>query len=375
MNTVPRSHLPPSTEPSSPEPSSPDSSGQAGIVASLAPLVEITASGMAETNRIIIDRMQSEIDLIPTLAGHLIAAGGKRMRPMLTLAGALLGKPKAGKSKAGKASEATLTNAAKLAAAVEFIHSATLLHDDVIDQSDMRRGNKSASSIWGNEASVLVGDFLFARAFELMVEAGQISVLGRLANAAARITEGEIDQMILAGNPAAPVDDYYRVIRAKTAELFAAAGEAGAMIANADKPISYAICAYGLALGTAFQITDDALDYAATAEGMGKSQGDDFKEGKITLPVMFAWQDGNEDERRFWQRCLADGDIADGDFDRALSLMNKHDTITRSLEVARSHATDASQIITQLASQSASASGDVAEALIAAANFAAYRTT
>ncbi|HCP18651.1 MAG TPA: farnesyltranstransferase, partial [Alphaproteobacteria bacterium] len=357
------------------EPSSPDSSGQAGIVASLAPLVEITASGMAETNRIIIDRMQSEIDLIPTLAGHLIAAGGKRMRPMLTLAGALLGKPKAGKSKAGKASEATLTNAAKLAAAVEFIHSATLLHDDVIDQSDMRRGNKSASSIWGNEASVLVGDFLFARAFELMVEAGQISVLGRLANAAARITEGEIDQMILAGNPAAPVDDYYRVIRAKTAELFAAAGEAGAMIANADKPISDAICAYGLALGTAFQITDDALDYAATAEGMGKSQGDDFKEGKITLPVMFAWQDGNEDERRFWQRCLADGDIADGDFDRALSLMNKHDTITRSLEVARSHATDASQIITQLASQSASASGDVAEALIAAANFAAYRTT
>ena len=147
------------------------------------------------------------------------------------------------------------------------------------------------------------------------------------------------------------------------------------MIANADKPISYAICAYGLALGTAFQITDDALDYAATAEGMGKSQGDDFKEGKITLPVMFAWQDGNEDERRFWQRCLADGDIADGDFDRALSLMNKHDTITRSLEVARSHATDASQIIAQLASQSASASGDVAEALIAAANFAADRTT
>ncbi|MBL6782983.1 MAG: polyprenyl synthetase family protein [Alphaproteobacteria bacterium] len=365
--TASRSHLPLS-------PDTPDTLGQADIAASLTPLVDITASGMAETNHIIIDRMQSEIDLIPTLAGHLIAAGGKRMRPMLTLAGALLGK-----SKLGKSGETAMTNAAKLAAAVEFIHSATLLHDDVIDQSDMRRGNKSASSIWGNEASVLVGDFLFARAFELMVEAGQISVLGRLANAAARITEGEIDQMILAGNPSAPIEDYYRVIRAKTAELFAAAGEAGAMIADADKPISDAICAYGLALGTAFQITDDALDYAATAEGMGKSQGDDFKEGKITLPVMLAWQDGSEDERRFWQRCLADGDIADGDLDRALSLMNKHDTITRSLEVARSHATDAGQIIAQLASKSTSAStsasGDVAEALIAAANFAADRTT
>lgn len=338
-------------------PSTPET-GLISGTASLAPLIDITAAGMEETNRIIIDRMQSEIDLIPTLAGHLIAAGGKRMRPMLTLAGALL----------GKADDDVMLNSAKLAAAVEFIHSATLLHDDVIDESDMRRGNKTASAIWGNEASVLVGDFLFARAFELMVETDQIKVLGRLANAAARITEGEIDQMILAGNPAAPVDDYYRVIRAKTAELFAAAGESGAMVAGADSAVTEAVAAYGMALGTAFQITDDALDYAATTEGMGKSHGDDFKEGKITLPVMLAWQDGNIDEQAFWQRCLGEGDIGDGDLDSALSLMNKHDTIARSLDIARSHAIKAGQIIAD------TASGNVADALITAAAFAADRT-
>jgi octaprenyl-diphosphate synthase len=342
---------------SSASPSIPETGLNSGT-ASLAPLIDITAAGMEETNRIIIDRMQSEIDLIPTLAGHLIAAGGKRMRPMLTLAGALL----------GKASDDVMLASAKLAAAVEFIHSATLLHDDVIDESDMRRGNKTASAIWGNEASVLVGDFLFARAFELMVETDQIKVLGRLANAAARITEGEIDQMILAGNPAAPVDDYYRVIRAKTAELFAAAGESGAMVAGADTAVTTAVAAYGMALGTAFQITDDALDYAATTEGMGKSHGDDFKEGKITLPVMLAWQDGNPDEQAFWQRCLGEGDIGDGDLDSALSLMNKHDTIAQSLDIARSHAMTAGQIIAD------AASGNVADALITAAAFAADRT-
>jgi octaprenyl-diphosphate synthase len=342
---------------SSASPSIPETGLNSGT-ASLAPLIDITAAGMEETNRIIIDRMQSEIDLIPTLAGHLIAAGGKRMRPMLTLAGALL----------GKASDDVMLASAKLAAAVEFIHSATLLHDDVIDESDMRRGNKTASAIWGNEASVLVGDFLFARAFELMVETDQIKVLGRLANAAARITEGEIDQMILAGNPAAPVDDYYRVIRAKTAELFAAAGESGAMVAGADTAVTTAVAAYGMALGTAFQITDDALDYAATTEGMGKSHGDDFKEGKITLPVMLAWQDGNPDEQAFWQRCLGEGDIGDGDLDSALSLMNKHDTIARSLDIARSHAMTAGQIIAD------ATSGNVADALITAAAFAADRT-
>lgn len=330
----------------------------ASMAPSLVPLMELTASGMEETNRIIIDRMQSDIDLIPTLAGHLIAAGGKRMRPMLTLAGAWLGKP----------DEDAIQHSAKLAAAVEFIHSATLLHDDVIDESDMRRGNKTASAIWGNEASVLVGDFLFARAFELMVETGQITVLGRLAKAAARITEGEIDQMILAGNPAAPVDDYYRVIRAKTAELFAAAGEAGAMVAGADPSITNAVAEYGMALGTAFQITDDALDYAASTEDMGKSHGDDFKEGKITLPVMLAWQDGTGDERAFWQRCLGDGDIADPDLDTARALIDKYDTITRSLDIARSHAATAGQVI------ASTASGQAADALIAAAAFAADRT-
>ena len=335
-------------------------SSPAEIEAGLGSLIAITQDGMQATNAIIVARMQSEIDLIPTLAGHLIAAGGKRMRPMLTLAGALL---------AG-ASQEQMDYAAKLAASVEFIHTATLLHDDVIDESDMRRGNQTASAIWGNEASVLVGDFLFARAFELMVETGDITVLGNLAAAAARITEGEIAQMLLAGNPDAAKDDYFRVIEAKTAELFAAAAETGAMVAGADKALSDAMRQYGMALGIAFQITDDALDYAASSDDMGKAVGDDFKEGKITLPVILAWQDGDEAERAFWKRCLQDGEIGDNDLIEALTILKRHDSITRSLAEARQHAEAAAA----LAETWSFSTNKTAEALIAAARFAAERT-
>lgn len=340
----------------SPNPSAPHADIQAG----LEPLITITKDAMQATNTIIVARMQSEIDLIPTLAGHLIAAGGKRMRPMLTLAGALL---------AG-ANKDQMDNAARLAASVEFIHTATLLHDDVIDESDMRRGNKTASAIWGNEASVLVGDFLFARAFELMVETGEISVLGRLSAAAARITEGEIAQMLLAGNPGAARADYFRVIEAKTAELFAAAAETGAMVGGADKPLSDAMRDYGMALGIAFQITDDALDYAASSEDMGKAVGDDFKEGKITLPVILAWQDGDETERKFWQRCLQEGEIGDSDLKEALAILENHNAITRSLAEARQHAETAAA----LAETWSFSSNGTAEALVASARFAAERT-
>ena len=332
----------------------------AEIQAGLEPLIAITKAGMQATNAIIVARMQSEIDLIPTLAGHLIAAGGKRMRPMLTLAGASL---------AG-ASQNQMDNAARLAASVEFIHTATLLHDDVIDESDMRRGNKTASAIWGNEASVLVGDFLFARAFELMVETGEITVLGRLAAAAARITEGEIAQMLLAGNPGAARADYFRVIEAKTAELFAAAAETGAMIGGADKALSDDMRSYGMALGIAFQITDDALDYAASSDDMGKAVGDDFKEGKITLPVILAWQDGDEAERSFWRKCLQEGEIGDSDLQEALAILEKHNAITRSLAEARQHAEAAAA----LAQTWPFLSNGTAEALVAAARFAAERT-
>ena len=311
-------------------------------------------------NAIIVDRMQSEIDLIPTLAGHLVSSGGKRIRPMLTLAGAMMVN--------GDWTDPTIrNNAAKLSAAVEFIHTATLLHDDVIDESGMRRGKETANAIWGNEASVLVGDFLFARAFELMVETGNITVLGRLSNASARITEGEIQQMMIAGNPATDIDDYLSVIIGKTAELFAAAAEAGGMIANGDEALNTALKDYGMALGIAFQITDDALDYAAEEGTLGKTVGDDFNEGKTTLPVMMAYHDGDDEEKAFWTRTLTQGDIHDGDLAQAQQLIAKHDTIRRSLAEARRHAEAAEQ---HLAAFPAS---DARDFLMEAARFAASR--
>ena len=327
---------------------------------SLKPLIDLTSAPMADVNAIIVDRMQSDIDLIPTLAGHLVASGGKRIRPMLTLAGSMM------VSKALDAA-AIRNNSAKLAAAVEFIHTATLLHDDVIDESDMRRGQETANAIWGNEASVLVGDFLFARAFELMVETGNITVLGRLSNASARITEGEIQQMMIAGNPGTDVDDYLSVIIGKTAELFAAATEAGGMIAAGDPALNTALKDYGMALGIAFQITDDALDYAADEASMGKSVGDDFNEGKTTLPVMMAYQDGDDTEKAFWQRTLSDGDIQDGDLAEAQRLIQKHDTITRSLAEARRHAEMAEAHLAPFTESTAR------DALMEAARFAASR--
>ena len=327
---------------------------------SLKPLIGLTADAMTDVNTIILERMQSEIDLIPTLAGHLVASGGKRIRPMLTLAGAMVA--------VGNLDDAVIrNNAARLAAAVEFIHTATLLHDDVIDESNMRRGQETANAIWGNEASVLVGDFLFARAFELMVETGNITVLGRLSNASARITEGEIQQMMIAGNPATDIDDYLSVIIGKTAELFAAAAEAGGMFAHGDDALNTALKDYGMALGIAFQITDDALDYAADEGTLGKTVGDDFNEGKTTLPVMMAYHDGDDEEKAFWTRTLTQGDIRDGDLAEAQRLITKHDTITRSLAEARRHAELAEQHLSVFAASPAR------DYLMEAARFAASR--
>ncbi|MCE2518142.1 MAG: polyprenyl synthetase family protein [Alphaproteobacteria bacterium] len=339
------------------------------MAASLDPIIALTRDGMTAVNSIIVDRMQSEIDLIPQLAGHLVASGGKRIRPMLTLASAMM---------AGETPEAK-ANAAKLAAAVEFIHTATLLHDDVIDESNMRRGQQTANAIWGNEASVLVGDFLFARAFELMVETGNIHVLGRLSNASARITEGEIQQLMIAGKPDTDIDDYLSVIIGKTAELFAAAAEAGGMIAGGDDALNNtlnnalnnalpnALKDYGMALGIAFQITDDALDYDADETRLGKNVGDDFAEGKTTLPVMMAYHDGDADEKAFWQRTLGDGDIGDGDLAHAQALITKHDTISRSLAEARRHAEAAEQCLAPFPASPAR------DGLMEAARFAASR--
>ncbi len=328
-------------------------------VPSLAPLLELTAPAMVAVNQVILERLQSEVGLIPELAGHLIAAGGKRMRPMLTLAGALC----TGQAEPQEPPQAALL----LAAAVEFIHNATLLHDDVIDASGQRRGRETANAIWGNQASVLVGDFLFASAFELMVESGDIEVLGLLASASARITEAEVRQMVMTGQPDADITDYMTVISGKTAVLFAAAAEAGARVAGASRDQAAALYEYGLHLGRAFQMMDDALDYTAPTDQMGKNTGDDFAEGKITLPVILAWQKASREEQAFLSRAFAGEESRDGDFAEMQALLSRHDSIEQALQLA---AAEADQAIAALDKLPAS---ELVAALASAAAFAAAR--
>lgn len=330
---------------------------------SLAPLLGLVENDMARVNATIIERMHSDVPLIPQLAGHLVAAGGKRMRPMMSIAGAMM----------ATASPDERSPAILLATAVEFIHSATLLHDDVIDESNLRRGRDTANALWGNDAAVLVGDFLFARAFELMVEADNISVLGRLAAASSQITEGEVRQMTITGRPDTPVDDYLDVIAGKTAVLFAAAAAAGAEVSGGSPDKVAAMHDYGLQLGMAFQIMDDALDYSADAAAMGKNAGDDFVDQKITLPTIIAWQDGDADERAFWQRTLGEANFAEGDLATAQAMLAKHDAIDRSILRARGFAEAACVAITSFADDPATAG--LAAALCDAARFAAMRSS
>jgi octaprenyl-diphosphate synthase len=283
-------------------------------------LVELVGPDMARVNATIISRTGSEVTMIPEVANHLISSGGKRLRPMLTLAMARL---------AGYGGDGHI----KLAAAVEFMHTATLLHDDVVDQSDMRRGRLAARLLWGNEASVLVGDFLLGQAFKMMVEVGSLKALEILSNAAAVIAEGEVMQLAAAKNTATTEDEYIAVIRAKTAELFAAACEVGPALSARQKAEQAASRSFGMNLGITFQLVDDALDYGGTAARLGKNVGDDFREGKITLPVVLAFRRGSDAEREFWQRTLERGETTDADLEHAIGLMVKHraieDTIGR----------------------------------------------
>ena len=327
---------------------------------SLAPLVKLLGHDIALVSAQIVKRLSSDVPLIGELAGHLIAAGGKRIRPMMTLAGAKLG--------GGD------PRAIGLATAVEFIHTATLLHDDVIDQSSVRRGRDTANALWGNEASVLVGDFLFARAFELMVEADDMIVLGKLATASAHITQGELKQMQTAGVPDTTLDTYLEVITGKTAVLFAAAAAAGAQLAGVLESDVVAMHEYGLELGLAFQIKDDAMDYSIDVDKMGKNAGDDFFDQKITLPAIIAWQDGNLDERAFLQRTLGEGNFTDGDLETAQRILEKYDAINRSVHIAAGHAEDAIAALGRLSSGDKARETLVA-ALTAAARFAAGRQT
>jgi octaprenyl-diphosphate synthase len=287
---------------------------------SIDPLVDLVAADMDRVNATIISRTGSEVTMIPEVANHLINSGGKRLRPMLTLALSRL---------VGYAGDGHI----KLAAAVEFMHTATLLHDDVVDESELRRGRLAARMLWGNEASVLVGDFLLGQAFKMMVEVGSLKALEILSSAAAVIAEGEVMQLAAAKNTATTEDEYIAVIRAKTAELFAAACEVGPALSGRQKAEQTASRSFGMNLGIAFQLVDDALDYGGVASRLGKNIGDDFREGKITLPVVLAFRRGSDAEREFWRRTLERGETNDTDLDHAIGLMAKHraleDTIGR----------------------------------------------
>ncbi|MFQ5619935.1 MAG: polyprenyl synthetase family protein [Rhodospirillales bacterium] len=277
---------------------------------------------MRAVNELIVQRMHSPVAMIPQLAGHIVAAGGKRLRPLLTLASARM---------CGYTGRRHIS----LAASVEFIHTATLLHDDVVDESDLRRGLASANAVWGNTASVLVGDFLFSRSFELMVEDGSLSVLSILSRASSLIAEGEVMQLITQNDTETGETQYLEVIKAKTAQLFAAACRIGAIIAARPKVEEDALETFGMNLGIAFQLTDDVLDYSAKQAALGKTVGDDFREGKITLPVVLAFRRGDEAERAFWRRTLETLDQRQGDLERAVDLMEKHKALADTVERAR----------------------------------------
>ena len=273
-------------------------------------LLALVAGDMTRVTETIAARMASEhAPRIPQVTAHLIEAGGKRVRPLLTLAAARL---------CGYEGDHHIA----LAATVEFIHTATLLHDDVVDESTQRRGRPTANLLWDNQSSVLVGDYLFARSFQLMVETGSLRVLDILANAAATIAEGEVLQLTAARNIETTEETYLKVVRGKTAALFAAATEVGGVIAGAPEDQVVGLRAYGDALGIAFQIADDLLDWQG--EGIGKNTGDDFREGKLTLPVIRAIAAG---ERDFWARTIGKGRYEEGDLDAARALLDRHGTL------------------------------------------------
>ena len=290
--------------------------------ASIDRLVKLTASDMALVNEFILEKAQSHVELIPELAGHLINSGGKRIRPMLTVA-------------AARMCGYTGLHHLKLAMSVEFMHTATLLHDDVVDESDMRRGKEAARVIWGNQASVLVGDYLLGQAFKMMVETGSLDCLRILSDAACTIAEGEVLQLAVSQDTGTTEDSYLKVVGAKTAALFQAAAKVGGVIAGRPRNEQEALESYGRNLGNAFQLVDDALDYSGKQAELGKSVGDDFRERKITLPVVLSFRRGNEKERTFWKRVMEQGEQTADDLTYATKLMKRHNALGDTVERAR----------------------------------------
>lgn len=293
-------------------------------------LLLATEGDMAKVNTLILSRADSHVEMVPELARYLIESGGKRLRPMLTVAAAQL---------FGKGSGTAIN----FAAAVEFMHNATLLHDDVVDESDMRRGKPAARMVWGNKASILVGDFLLGQAFMMMVETGDIGALGVLSAASAVMAEGEVFQLAKTGDLNTTPADYAEVIRAKTAVLFEAACEVGAMSGGADSAGRKALARYGLELGKAFQLVDDVLDYGGQSGTLGKNTGDDLREGKMTLPVILALAESSATERATIVAALGDADATAEQVADVVAIMERHATLARTLEQAQDHARSAQQ--------------------------------
>jgi octaprenyl-diphosphate synthase len=289
---------------------------------SLSAIAHLVADDLKAVNQVVVQRLDSSVELIPQLAGYIIAAGGKRLRPMLTLASARM---------CGYQGHRHIA----LAACIEFIHTATLLHDDVVDESDLRRGRDSANAVWGNQASVLVGDFLFSRAFELMVEDGSLEVLGILSKCLVIVSEGEVAQLVTANDTETSETAYLDVIASKTAQLFASACRLGALVAGRPKIEEEGLDTFGQNLGVAFQLIDDVLDFSAKQATLGKAIGDDFRDGKVTLPVVLAFHRGNGVERAFWRRTIEELDQNEGDLDHAIGLLRKHNALADTVERAR----------------------------------------
>jgi len=312
----------------------PTDAGQSKDTDPLVTLQQLCRDDMASVNALILQQMQSDVSLIPQIAGHIVAAGGKRLRPMLTIASARLCDYQ-GDAHIG------------LAATVEFIHTATLLHDDVVDESGLRRGANTANAVWGNKASVLVGDFLFSRAFLQMVHSGSLEILEILSKASAVIAEGEVHQLVTANDISTNRDQYLQVVTGKTAALFAAACQIGGVVADRPPAQCEALRQFGLNLGIAFQLVDDCLDYGARQDELGKALGDDFRDGKITLPVILAIENADETELTFWRRTLEDLEQTDADFAHALKLIDKYGALTQSLDQARSYVLAAQQCLAE----------------------------
>ncbi|WP_336886211.1 polyprenyl synthetase family protein [Devosia sp. SL43] len=312
-------------------------------------LLTATGEDMAKVNALILSRADSHVEMVPELARYLIESGGKRLRPMLTVAAAQL---------FGKGTGTAIN----FAAAVEFMHNATLLHDDVVDESDMRRGKPAARMVWGNKASILVGDFLLGQAFMMMVETGDIASLGVLSAASAVMAEGEVFQLAKTGDLTTTPADYAEVIRAKTAVLFEAACKVGAMSGGADEAGALALARYGLELGNAFQLVDDSLDYGGQSGTLGKNTGDDLREGKMTLPVILALAEGSADEREIISSALGDAEASDEQVAAVVAIMERHKTLERTLDQAHAHARAAQQALDALpASEMRSLLNDVVE--------------